>query len=141
MSKRKNLFIMLLCGIVFMTFALGSAEKDEETPKDVTYEKITVDTLEKELEKNAAAAKDKYNGKYLEVTGKIGTIDSDLAYISLDSTSKKYDLNGLHCTLKNETIRNAIKKSSSGKKITIRGKVTDVGEVLGYYLDAYEVVG
>lgn len=140
MKKIGSIFLFILCGAVFLTFALGSTEKDEDAPKEVTYEKISVDTLENALDKNAAAAKERYNGKYLEISGKLGTIDSDLSYISLDSRTKKWDLNGVHCTLKNENVRNTVKKLSANQKITVRGKITDVGEVLGYYLDAYEIL-
>ena len=140
MKKVFSVFLFALCGVVFLTCALGSTEKDEEAPKEVTYEKISVDTLENELEKNAAAAKDKYNGKYLEISGKLGTIDSDLSYISLDSRTKKWDLNGIHCSLKNEDVRNTVRKLNKEQKITVRGKITDVGEVFGYYLDAYEIL-
>ena len=49
----------------------------------IEYLKISTDELDSALEKNAAAAKDTYNGQYLEVTGRLGTIDSDLKYISL----------------------------------------------------------
>lgn len=151
MSKKKNLFVLILCGLLFFAFAVGSSQVDEEGPKasengsteekkEVTYKKISVDTLEDALEENAAAAKEKYNGKYLEITGKLGTIDSDLKYISLVSQTDEWDFTGIHCTLKNDKVRDQVKKLKKKQKITVRGKVTDVGEVLGYYLDAYEII-
>lgn len=116
-----------------------SNEKSLES-KQIEYTKAEVDELEDALENNAAAAKETYKGKYLEITGKLGTIDSDLKYISLDSLTKEWDFEGIHCTLKNADARNAVKSLSKGQTITVKGKITDVGEVLGYYLDATEII-
>lgn len=112
-------------------------DKQEET---IEYIKVSVDDLEDALEANAAAAKDTYNKKYVEVTGKLGTIDSDLKYIGLDSTTKEWDLYGIHCTIKNNEQREIVKTLTKDQEITIRGKITDVGEVLGYYLDITEII-
>ena len=54
-----------------------------ETPETIEYTAIDVDALNDALENNAAAAKDTYNKKYLEITGKLTNIDSDLSYISI----------------------------------------------------------
>lgn len=39
-----------------------------------------------------------------------------------------------------EDIINAVKTLSTGDTITVRGKCTDVGEVMGYSLDLDEIV-
>ena len=143
MTKKKNIFALVLCGLLFLTFAVGSSSDKvpEEVEKgEITYKKVSIDTLEKDLENNAASAKEKYNNQYLEVSGKLGTIDSDLKYISLDSTKKSIDLKGIHCSLKGDEIKNKVKSLKKNQKITVRGKITDVGEVLGYYMDAYEII-
>lgn len=107
--------------------------------QSIEYLSVDIDTLEEALENNAAAAKDAYNGKYLEITGRLGTIDSDLKYISLLSTTDEWDLVGIHCTIKNNEQKEAIKKLSKDDTIIVKGKITDVGEVFGYYLDIDEV--
>ena len=75
---------------------------NQSTTKAIEYTKVSIDDLEDELEKNAAAAKEKYNNKHLEITGKLGTIDSDLKYISVVSETNEWDLTGIHCTNINE---------------------------------------
>lgn len=114
----------------------GSTEQQE----NVEYIKLDVDTLNDALENNAAAAKETYNKKYVEVTGKLSTIDSDLAYISIVSTTDEWDFMGIHCKIKNNKTKNVVKTLSKDQTITVRGKITDVGEVLGYYLDIIEIV-
>lgn len=110
-----------------------------QTPENIEYEKVSKDDLDDALDNNAAAAKEKYNKKYVEITGKLGTIDSDLKYISLLSSTKEYDIIGIHCTIKNQSQKDVIKTLSSDQEITVKGKITDVGEVLGYYLDITEI--
>lgn len=116
---------------------ISQQSSQEET---IEYTAVTVDELEDALSNNAAAAKDTYNNKYLEITGRLGTIDSNLQYISLLSTTNEFDLTGIHCSIKNEEQKNIVKTLSKDDTITVRGKITDVGEVLGYYLDITEIV-
>lgn len=111
-------------------------QSQEET---IEYTSVTVDQLEEALKNNAATAKDTYNGKYLEITGRLGTIDADLKYISLLSTTDQFDLIGIHCSIKNEEQKNIVKTLSKDDTIIVRGKITNVGEVLGYYLDITEI--
>ena len=99
-----------------------------------------IDELEDALDNNAAAAQEKYDGKYLAITGKLGTIDSDMKYISLNSLTDDWDLIGVHCTVKKSSTKDVIKTLSKGQTIVVKGKITDVGEVLGYYLDIDEII-
>ena len=109
-------------------------------PEKIEYTKVDIDTMEKDLDNNAAAAKETYNGKHLEITGKLGTIDSDLKYISLLSLTDEWDIIGIHCTLVNQTDKDMVKTLTKNQTIIVRGKITDVGEVLGYYLDVEEII-
>lgn len=110
-----------------------------QTPENIEYEKVAKDDLDDALDNNAAAAKDTYVNKYVEITGRLGTIDSDLKYISLDSPTDDYDLRGIHCRIKNQSQKDVIKTLSSNQEITVKGKITDVGEILGYNLDITEI--
>lgn len=137
--------------IVFVLFAIGGGSSTKEgnqsqqndntsESKPIEYLSVNIDTLEDDLKNNAASAKEKYNGKYLEISGRLGTIDSDLKYIGLLSASDKFDLVGVHCTLKDDNARNMVKSLNKDQNIIVRGKITDVGEVLGYYLDVTEII-
>ena len=118
----------------------NSSTNTSTTQQTIEYIKVSKDQLDEALKNNAASAKDTYNKKYLEITGKLGTIDSDLKYISLMSSTNEWDFNGIHCYLKTSEQKNIVKTLTNGQEITIRGKITDVGEVLGYYLDIKEII-
>lgn len=113
---------------------------NEQKQEVIEYIKVSKDELDEALDNNAAAAKDTYNKKYVEITGKLGTIDSDLKYISLMSSSDEWDIVGIHCTIKNNEQKEIVKTLTKDQNLTVKGKITDVGEVLGYYLDITEII-
>lgn len=134
--------------VVIVIAVVSTSGKDEESKSSksnsekivIEYENVDIDTLEDALENNAAAAKDSYKGKYLAITGRLGTIDSDLKYISLLSTTDNWDILGVHCTIKNSKTKDVVKTLTKDQTIVVKGKITDVGEVLGYYLDIDEII-
>lgn len=147
----KKWWFWLIIVIIIIAIAGGSNDTTVQTggestaqstdvQQEIEYTTIDVDTLEDDLSNNAAAAKDTYNGKYLEITGRLGTIDSDLKYISLLSTTDDFDLTGVHCTIKNDEQKEIVKTLSKDDTIVVKGKITNVGEVLGYSLDITEIV-
>ena len=111
-----------------------------ETPEVIEYTAIDVDTLNDALENNAAAAKDTYNKKYLEITGKLSNIDSDLSYISIGSTTDEWDFMTIQCFIKDQATKDIVKTLSKDDTIVVRGQITEVGEVLGYTLNITEIV-
>ncbi|MEI3210268.1 MAG: hypothetical protein V8S14_04730 [Lachnospiraceae bacterium] len=78
---------------------------------------------------------DKYKGKYLRITGRVSTIDSDCKYITVLADDDEYAIIGIQCNTQNDKQKNDVKKLSKDKKIVVKGKCTDVGEVMGYSLD------
>lgn len=116
-----------------------SSQSTNTATKTIEYKKVTVDELDDALEKNAAAAKDTYNGQYVEVTGRLGVIDSDLKYISLYSTTNQFDLIGMNCYIKNSEQKEIVKSLSKDDTVIVKGKIISVGEVLGYSLDITEI--
>ncbi len=88
-----------------------------------------------DLENNAAAAQKRYKGQYVKVSGMLGTIDSDMRYISI--VPDQYSIRGVHCTLKrnDKAQESYVMNLSKDQWVTAYGKITDVGEVLGYSMD------
>lgn len=112
----------------------GSASVQSESKAEVTYTPVTVKEMMEVLDANPLNASDKYKGQYLEVTGKLSVIDSDGKYISLTSDDP-FAITGVACDLKNDEQREVVKSLSMGQSVTVRGKCTTVGEVLGYRID------
>lgn len=113
----------------------ASGEKSEE-PKE--YISVTATELSDALEKNAMKAQNDYKDKYIEITGKLGTIDSSGGYIAIES-DKEFDLTNIQCFIKTDEQKEKIMEMSSGDSITVEGKCTDVGEIMGYSIDIEEI--
>ncbi len=114
--------------------AEAATEEKQEEPA-IEYQETSVEKLFDELDNNAMNASDTYKGQYLSIKGVLGTIDSNGSYFALESDNDNYMFQSVTCTIKTDEQLEKVKTLSKGDTITVKGKVTDVGEVLGYYLD------
>ena len=111
----------------------SSSKQSQEAPKN--YAEADIDVLLNDAKNNAAKANRDYNGKYVKiVNGSIFNIESNARYISLEG-SDPYTLLHVQCYPKNEVAKNAMINVSKGQFVTVYGKITDVGEIMGYSLD------
>lgn len=115
-------------------------ESQPEQSEEIKYISATVDEMYEVLKDNALKAKKTYGDQYVEVTGILGTIDSNGDYICLDEMNTAYSFNSVECFIKNDEQLDRVLEMSSGKKYTVRVRITTVGEVLGYAGDIIEFV-
>ena len=115
--------------------------KQVEAPKQEAqkqYQEVSADQLISELESNAAKASKTYKGKDLKIIGgTVGVIDSDANYFSLRDSSS-FSLNNITCNAKGkntEAIKAQIIEFNKNQPIVVYGRVSDVGEIMGYRVD------
>lgn len=111
----------------------------ETTAAPIEYTAYSAAEMAKDLKDNAMKAKEKYGDKYIELTGKLNVIDSDGKYISLVSADDNFAIMGVQCYIKNDDQKNKVMEMAIGDIVTLKGKITGVGEVLGYSLDIDEI--
>ncbi len=87
------------------------------------------------LEANALNAKNTYEGKRVTVSGFVGSIDASGDYFSLDPEPDAFILTGVQVQTSEEFL-NQIASFTEGQAVTVTGTVTNVGEVMGYSLEA-----
>lgn len=109
------------------------------TSTPVVYTEVTVESLYNDLRQNAYAASVNHNEQYHAVRGKIGTIDSSGKYFVLEEASVEYWAESVHCSIKSEQALQDLATVITGEVVTVYGKITTVGEILGYYMDAYSI--
>ena len=135
------LFVILAVGSVGGNDSKSDSNSDTNNAstekKVVTYEKITAKQLVSDLEGNAFKAAHK--GKDYEITGVLGNIDAQGDYVTIEPSGDDLTLTGVQAFVKNDDQKKAIAELSKGDKITIKGKVKDVGEVMGYSVDIDEI--
>ena len=121
-----------------------SSEKKETATKPkgeaapIEYTAVSVNDMMSDLDSNAMGASDKYKGKYLEITGKLTNIDASGEYINLTADGD-FEIIGVQCNIKNDEQKSKVASLTKGDKVTLKGKCTDVGEVLGYSFDIDEI--
>lgn len=120
------------------TSAKTESAKEVDTPAPNEYTSVSVNDMMSDLDSNAMGASDKYKGKYLEITGKLSNIDAAGKYIDLMADGD-FEIIGVQCYIKSDDQKAKIASMSKGDTVTLKGKCTDVGEVLGYSLDIEEI--
>jgi len=142
MKKGKRLLsCILVLGLIWGFAGCGGSDTDSASSSSsstaseqkVTYTKYKVRKLINDLDKNALKAEEKYNEKYVSLTGRLNNIDSSGDYISIGSD--EWDFIGVQCYVQDDKQLDKIKKMSIGDTIIVKGQITDVGEIMGYSLD------
>ena len=106
----------------------------ESTAPKVEYTSYTVDDLMAQLEGNALKASNDHKGENVRITGKLGVIDSSGKYITLYPDTD-FAIIGVQCYIKNDDTKAKVAELSKDSLVTLTGKITDVGEILGYSLN------
>lgn len=148
-GKLKWIIIAIVALIAIGSMASGGDEGSKETGKSTSsakneeqikeYVTVSVDDMMKALSENAMSASDTYKNQYLEVTGRLDVIDSSGKYIGL-YPENTISIVGVTCYIKGDEQLEAVKSMKTGDIVTLKGKCTTVGEVMGYSLDIEEIV-
>ena len=117
--------------------------KQETTVKEevkIEYVSCDVDSMMELLNSNALKAEKEYSNKYLEVTGRLGVIDSSGKYISLYPINDEWAIIGIQCYVKDESHLDKVLELSKDDIVTLKVKCKSVGEVIGYSADIIDFV-
>ena len=117
-------------------FSTNTVHTTEEIAEKISYTPISFTTMLKDLDENPMRAQNNYLNNYLAVTGMISAIDKDGDYITLEDPTKSFTIDNIYCTLKSDNLRKKVVNASVGDIVTVKGRVKDIGELTGYYLDA-----
>ena len=116
----------------------AAESKPAEKPAEISYTHYNVTELFDALSGNALKAEKTFQDQYVEIEGYLSVIDSDGSYISVGAHPDDYDyfLQGVQCYVKkNAALLDQIMEMNIDDPIVVRGKITDIGEVLGYQMD------
>lgn len=121
------------------TVSSKTTETAKTEEKVIEYTTYDVSQLVNDLENNALKAENKYNNQYVELTGKLTSIDSSGAYICISPTNDTFTFIDVQCYIKNDEQKQKVAELNNGAIITVKGKIKSVGEVLGYSMDLDEI--
>lgn len=118
------------------------AQKELNEINSHSYTEIHIATLMDALKTNAARANKNYNGKYYKIVGGIvENIESEGSYISLDAPNNEFDINLHHiqCYPQTDLAKEQIFRLNINQRVTVYGKITDVGEIMGYEFELMKI--
>lgn len=115
----------------------GTTTQPSDTEQSISYTHYNVTELFDALDTNAMKAQADFKGQYVEIEGYLSVIDSDGKYIGVGAAPNDYTyaLQNVHCSIKNNEQKQQIMGINSGSSITVRGKITSVGEIMGFSMN------
>lgn len=117
----------------------GESKAEETVKEEINYTAYNVSELMSDLDGNAMKASDKYKDQYVELTGKLNNIDSNGKYIDIVPSNDDFVIMGVQCYIKSDEQKTVVMDLTIGDTIVVKGKITDVGEVLGYSLNIDDI--
>ena len=112
-------------------------QEASEKPAEISYTHYDVTELFDTLSGNALKAKNTFKDQYVEIEGYLSVIDSDGNYIGVGAQPDNYQyiLQNVQCYIKGKDQLEQVMDMNIGDAIIVRGKIKDVGEVLGYSMN------
>ena len=107
------------------------------TEEPISYTHYNVTELFDALSSNAMKAQSDFKDQYVEIEGYLSVVDSDGKYISVGAAPNDYSyiFQTVQCYIKNDTQKQQIMEISTDSPIVVRGRITSVGEVLGFSMN------
>jgi hypothetical protein len=144
--KKKRFWMLGIIGLVVVFNLAGSgggdsgSQSNQSSTEEVSEEpaiEVTADKLITDLEENALAAANTYEGKKVIVTGKLSNIDASGDYFSLKGNDD-FSFTNVQIFI-NDSLLDTVSTFKKGQSVTVTGEVTDVGELLGYSIKAISI--
>jgi hypothetical protein len=145
--KKKRFWALGILGLLVISSAVGggntSSNSNSETSASSSENsapepalKVSAKTLLDTLESNALSAKTQYKDKRVQITGTLSNIDASGKYFSLDAGEITFI--NIQVFIDEEFL-STVSGFSKGQQVTVTGKIKDVGELLGYQVDAESI--
>lgn len=132
-----------ILGIAVVASELDKSQNEQKEQKKKNeplfsydnYQEVSVSTLMNALEQNAAKASSITKGKNFKIIdGKIGIIDSDGDQFNLEHDN--FTISTITCYVKDKSVaQEQLLEVKRGQQVDVYGKITRVGEMLGYSVD------
>lgn len=115
------------------------ANKERAEIEGHDYTAVNINTLLADLEGNAARAHKMYKDQYVKIVGgTVKGIESDADYFTLDAPGG-FGLTAVHCYPRTKVAREHIYQLHNNQPVTVYGKITKAGEIMGYRLDLLKI--
>lgn len=142
--KKKRFWALGAIVIIAIASSMGgggsdssSSESSTEVEAAAPAVEVTAEALISELEGNALSAKNNWEDQIVKITGTLSNIDASGDYFSL-SGDNEFSFVNIQVFI-DDSFVDTVSGFSKGQTVTVTGKITGVGEVLGYSVDAISI--
>lgn len=121
----------------------ASGDRDASAGQDGGYRPHEATELFDALRDDAAQAEESYLGEAVELTGYLKNVDSGGRYffVGADPDEWSYSLDCVRCDVPDGALFDRVLSMGTGDRVTVRGRVVGVGEVLGFVMEADGIGG
>ena len=133
-------------GVVVLVIAMqaggGSSDSNNSATDTATKApaepatQVTAQQLLADLEENPLGAKNTWDGKLVTITGIVDNIDASGDYFSLSAGELTFI--GVMVYI-DDSFVDAVSAFKKGQEVTVTGTISDVGELMGYSVDAVSI--
>lgn len=144
--KKKRVWLLGVIVLAAISSSMGGGDKSSDSSSSETAAvaetpipavKVTATQLISDLESNALSAKNTWNDKRVTITGTLSNIDASGDYFSLQGTND-FSFTNIQIFIDDKFV-DTVSGFTKGQKVTVTGDITDVGEILGYSVDAVSI--
>ena len=144
-KKKRFWFIGVIAIMIAIQVSGGGGSSDSNDASSETSQEaaatppvaVTAEQLLTELEGNALAAKNSWDGKRVTITGTLDNIDASGDYFSLRGNSEFSFINVQ--VYIDDSFIDTVSAFKKGQSVTVTGEITGVGEIMGYSVGAQSI--
>lgn len=128
--------------LYFLVYSSSDSSNSSNLEPPAYCVPVTVNQMRDDLGENAVKAQSTYKNNWFEISGLLGTMDSDGYYFYLDAGPALFTFFSIKCKIpreKRSMIVNKLKEKQKGQSISVKGKVTDMGESMGYEVTIVDI--
>ncbi len=140
-SRHGCLTFILVAVAIILAIVICTPSSSELSDQPESFEQVTVNQMRDDLKSNEIKAQNTYKGKWFEITGRLGDMDSDGSYFNLEDEHFLYAYT-VQCYIPSNNrkwLSNVLMTKHKGEKITVKGKITDMGESMGYEVTVVDI--
>lgn len=106
----------------------------------IAYNSYTVAALLDDLESNAMRAKEDHDDELMQIEGYIDYFDASGGYVTVKAEPSDWAFENIWCDISTDAQREILKDYSVNDCVCLQGKITTVGEIVGYHMDIHRVL-
>lgn len=142
--KKKRFWLLGVIAIMGISSTMGGGDEGTSSGKSTTEVEATSPAVEvtakqllSELEANALSAKNAWKDKRVKISGTLENIDASGDYFSLRGNNEFSFIN-IQVFI-DDSLIDTVSAFKKGQEVTVTGVISDVGEILGYSVDAESI--